>query len=153
MTSFGSASAPRTFAFVLLVACALVAASGCGDAHPVGDADAGGVDAGAAGSCAFVDTVDRSCTTDADCVVRVHQTDCCGSTVAIGVSASAVASFDPAEAACMASYPGCGCPAGAPITDSEETFFDTSVVSAACVSRGTRRICLTYVTMRPGDGR
>ena len=81
--------------------------------------------------------------------MRLHQIDCCGSIIAIGIATTATATFDPAEAACMASYPECGCAARAPITDSGETFFDTDLVHAACVGRGPGNVCLTYVAMRP----
>lgn len=119
-----------------------------------GDVDAGPGDVdGGVSPCGYVDTIDRSCTTDADCLVRLHQTDCCGSSVMIGIATSALATYNAGEPACMASYPGCGCPAMLPVTDSAETVTDTSAVLAACVSRGPRNVCLTYVTMRPLPGR
>ena len=70
-----------------------------------------GVPADAAAACSFIDSVDRSCTSDTDCVVRLHQTDCCGNAVMVGVNQSVAAQFAVDESACMASYPGCGCPA------------------------------------------
>lgn len=125
------------------------------DAPPEPDApvlvDAAGADAGAA--CGYVDTIDRGCTTDADCSVGVHQTDCCGNSVMLGYRTTDHLVYTNGESACQASYPGCGCPAGLPVTDSEETVTDTSAVLAACVSRGPRNVCLTYLTMRPSDGR
>ena len=148
-------------AFVLPLA---LASCGGGPTPPV-DA-AGGVDAPAVATdtgpsdvdsgpspCAYVDTIDRTCTTDADCLVRLHQTDCCGSSAMIGIATSALGTYNAGEPACMASYPGCGCPAQLPTTDSGETVTDTSAVLAACVSRGPRNVCLTYVTMRPLPGR
>jgi hypothetical protein len=107
----------------------------------------------AAAVCSFIDSVDRSCTSDTDCVVRLHQTDCCGNSVMVGVNQSAAAQFAVDESACMASYPGCGCPAMLPTTDSGETVTDTSMVQAGCISRGPGSVCLTYVTMRPPPGR
>lgn len=103
--------------------------------------------------CDYVDTIDRSCETDADCSVVLHQTDCCGNSAMLGIRTTAYPEYGANEPACMASYPGCGCPAGLPTTDSGETVTDTSAVLAACVSRGPRNACLTYVTMRPLDGR
>jgi hypothetical protein len=103
--------------------------------------------------CAYVDTIDRSCTMDSDCLVRLHQTDCCGNSVMIGIASSANEVYLASEPACMAGYPACECPAMPPRTDSDETVTDTKGVLAACVSRGPRNVCLTYVTMRPPDGR
>jgi hypothetical protein len=114
-------------------------------------ADAPLADAGS--PCAYADAIDRSCTTDADCLVRLHQTDCCGNAVMIGIRTSALGAYNAGEPACMASYPACGCPAGLPTTDSGETVTDLDTVQAACVSRGPRDVCQTYVTMRPADGR
>lgn len=107
----------------------------------------------AASACSFIDSVDRSCTSDTDCVVRLHQTDCCGNSVMVGVNQAAAAQFAVDESACMASYPGCGCPAMLPVTDSGETVTDTSMVQAGCITRGPGSVCLTYVTMRPPPGR
>jgi len=105
--------------------------------------------------CAYADTIDRSCTMDSDCLVRLHQTDCCGNSVMIGIASSASGVYLASEPACMASYPACECPAMPPRTDSDETVTvtDTSAVLAACVSRGPRNVCLTYISMRPPDGR
>ncbi|MBX7196624.1 MAG: hypothetical protein K1X94_31515 [Sandaracinaceae bacterium] len=113
---------------------------------PITTSDAGPV-------CGYVDTIDRSCTTDGDCLVRLHQTDCCGNSVMIGIASGAADVYGTSEPACMASYPACECPAMLPTTDSGETVTDTAAVLAACVSRGPRNVCLTYVSMRPADGR
>jgi len=148
-----------------------LALAGCGDGGtgemdsgpPVTDAGGGGSDAGGssdagaggsgpvAAACDYVDTLDDSCTTDADCAVGLHQTDCCGNSVMIGFNTSAQMEYATNESACMMSYPGCGCPAMLPTTDSGETVTDTMEVQAACVARGPTQVCLTYVTMRPDD--
>lgn len=163
------AFAPRPLRPVIVVALALC---GCGggsspplDAGASVDAPEAAVDApaverdapggtdGGGSPCAYADTIDRTCTTDADCQVVLHQTDCCGSSAMLGIALSAYPVYTANEPACMASYPACGCPAMLPTTDSGETVTDTSAVRAACVSRGPRNVCLTYVTMRPLPGR
>lgn len=127
------------------------------DASPAafdgGALDAGppAVDAGAA--CDFADSLERGCGDDTNCVVGVHQTDCCGNTVAIGMNHSERDRFDALEPICRASYPGCGCPNGPTTTDTGETAFDPATIQAACVIVGTGRMCRTYVTTRPPDGR
>ena len=91
------------------------------------------------------------CTGDENCVIGVHQTDCCGSSYAYGFNHSERDRFDTLEPPCRATYPGCGCPAGPTQTDSGETATDASTIQVACVAQGPERVCVTYVTMRPPD--
>jgi len=138
-------------------------AAGCGMATtPSNDAAMGTdspsftdarVDDSGVGPCAYVDTLDRTCASDADCAVGLHQTNCCGSSVMIGLRSTQQSTYASSESACMASYPACGCPATLPTTDSGETVTDTGAVLAACVSVGPTMVCRTYVTMRPPNGR
>ncbi|MBX7192007.1 MAG: hypothetical protein K1X94_08115 [Sandaracinaceae bacterium] len=102
--------------------------------------------------CAFVDTLVRSCSTDSDCEVVVHQSDCCGNTSALGVTHDEAARFDALEPICRDSYPPCGCPAHPTVTDSGESAPDPTSIQVGCISRGPGAICLTYVSMRPPDG-
>ncbi len=99
------------------IACLLLSASwGCSTLPlPSGN---GGADAAARDLTAVDQAVrcpqafpqfDKSCASGADCLMRLHQTDCCGSRVAIGIAAGAAASFDAAEKLCESMYPGCGC--------------------------------------------
>jgi hypothetical protein len=102
-------------------------------------------------ACGFVTTLDTSCTVDGDCAYGIHQTDCCGNTHAVGFNVSESATFPTLEAACDATYPLCGCPAHPTTTDSGEIVGDPSTVLVACVARGPRNVCLTYVSTRPPD--
>lgn len=52
-------------------------------------------------------TFDKTCAADSDCVTKLHQINCCGTQVAIGVAKSQSAAFDAAEASCA--WPMCGC--------------------------------------------
>lgn len=115
-----------------------------------GGSDGGSFDGGAP-TCAFVDDLERGCGADANCVVGVHQTDCCGNTHAVGMNHSERDRFDAAEAACRATYPACGCPAGPTTTDSGETAFDASAIQVGCIQSGASRVCTTYVSARPAD--
>jgi hypothetical protein len=58
-------------------------------------------------------TFDKSCDAATDCLIGLHQVDCCGSLVAIGIRASERDRFQADEARCVAMYPGCDC-AGRP---------------------------------------
>lgn len=130
--------------------------AGPGDGGPGdggGSMDAGPDATGDAGDpCTLSPPLSDTCTTDADCIVVIHQTDCCGNTVADGALASEAVRFETFEYACRASYPDCKCPAGPTTTDSGESSGDPDALRVACVGRGPRNVCLTYVTMRPPDG-
>jgi hypothetical protein len=49
-------------------------------------------------------TFDKTCSTDADCVVAKHQTTGCGDAVDIGINQSGLATFTAAEAQCHGQY-------------------------------------------------
>jgi hypothetical protein len=102
-------------------------------------------------ACGFVTTLDTSCTGDGDCAYDIHQTDCCGNTHAVGFNVSESAGFPALEAACDATYPRCGCPVHPTVTDSGETVGDPTAIQVACVARGPRNVCLTYISTRPPD--
>jgi len=89
------------------------------------------VTCGAGGGGTFP-TFDRSCGTDADCTFGIHQTDCCGNTVAIGMSIGQELRFDGAETACRSMYPACGCPAGPTRTEDGGTAWDPDAIVALC---------------------
>lgn len=137
--------------------------SGAADAgsSDAGSSDAGSSDAGATNdggatqpdsgvvTCDFVGSLSRECTADDDCIVVIHQTDCCGNTAAIGLNRAESAEFDADEPLCRATYPRCGCPARPTVTDSGETADDTSAIQVACIDTGPTNTCLTYVTTPP----
>jgi hypothetical protein len=52
---------------------------------------------------------DKTCTAASDCAIGVHQTDCCGSTLAIGMMKAELARFTADEQECEAQYPRCAC--------------------------------------------
>jgi hypothetical protein len=108
-------------------------------------------DAGSA--CAQIDALDRHCVIDADCSSAIHAADCCGTYAAIGFAAFEAAAYAMLEPLCDASYPACGCAAGPTMTDSGETVSSPSDVHVACVTRGASAVCLTFVAMRPPNGR
>ena len=79
------------------------------------DDGGGGADDGGGGRACegFPTDFERGCGADANCVVGLHQIDCCGTLFATGINHSERDRFDTAEATCRASYPACGCAAGA----------------------------------------
>jgi hypothetical protein len=59
-------------------------------------------------------TFDKTCLNPAGCFVGMHQLNCCGSQLAIGVSFVEQQAFMSAEMSWEASCPGCVCPARLP---------------------------------------
>ncbi len=64
------------------------------------------------------------CHIDADCVVKHHQTDCCGTELAVGAAATTSTAYDDCEHAWATHFPACDCAAqplktedGKPVTD------------------------------------
>src|SRR5262249_20329033 len=83
---------------------------------------------------------DRTCANDSDCVAVEHQTDCCGTRLAIGIRVSEQARFDAAEASCRANYPTCGCAAGPTKVDDGSWLLSSDRAGVLC-SSGT---CKTF---------
>jgi hypothetical protein len=123
----------------LLIALGLAAAflSSCGSTLGGPDGGGGGTTgtggAAGTGACLAAFTVDRSCDTDSDCIPVAHTSNCCGSTVFIGIRASAQARFQELEAECDASYPACGCAAIQPTADDGSRLRFDGVAGVACV--------------------
>lgn len=53
----------------------------------------------------------KGCGTTANCIVKLHQVDCCGSMIAIGLNHGEFAAFDSAELSWESACPKCKCPA------------------------------------------
>ena len=83
----------------------------------------------------------KQCATTADCAVALHQTDCCGNQIAIGIRRSEQARFAAAEQICRGQFPLCGCPAGPTEAEDGRTTTDTMRIAAEC----TNGFCMTFV--------
>ncbi len=83
----------------------------------------------------------KACAAHDDCAIGLHQVDCCGNRVALGLDASQVAAFAEAEAACDAQYPKCGCPQGPVVADDGQSAFDPAQIQVQCVEGE----CRTFV--------
>lgn len=83
-----------------------------------------------------------ACSVASDCVLAVHQTDCCGNTHALGIRADQQAAFTLAEQQCDRMYPGCGCPAGPTVADDGMSARPPATIAVQCTSG----MCTTYVT-------
>src|SRR5690349_14293245 len=56
-------------------------------------------------------TFDKTCSSVTDCAIAIHQTTCCGSTLAIGLNKAEQQRFAADEKTCLDQYPLCTCPA------------------------------------------
>jgi hypothetical protein len=84
---------------------------------------------------------DKTCTSASDCVIGVHQTDCCGSTQAIGMNEAEQARFTADETTCVAQYAMCGCPAYFTVAEDGQRATDGKTIVVECQSSQ----CMTAV--------
>lgn len=75
---------------------------------------------------------ERQCSADADCVAVLHQIDCCGTYVALGIRVTEQTAFAAAEKDCEAMYPGCGCASRPTVADDGTQDQGGSRLSARC---------------------
>ena len=61
--------------------------------------------------------------------MAVHQINCCGTEIATGLNHSERAAFDSFEAACVVTYPGCGCASLETMADDGTTGWGDASVS------------------------
>ncbi|GMV40778.1 MAG: hypothetical protein AMXMBFR64_24940 [Myxococcales bacterium] len=81
-------------------------------------------------------TFDKGCGSNAGCAVALHQVDCCGTAVALGIATSEVPAFEAAEALCLSQYPACDC---GPVSTTDEagqvgSAFEATCDAGACTS-------------------
>ncbi|HSS00847.1 MAG TPA: hypothetical protein VLM79_27505 [Kofleriaceae bacterium] len=130
-----------------LVLCALAAlAPAChsdratpGDAPPGGGDAVDGVQCG--GASGVFPTFDKTCSIADDCAIGIHQTNCCGATVAIGLAKAELVRFDADEKVCVDQYPPCACPATPTAAEDGHTPVAGQSIIVDCVSRR----CMTSV--------
>jgi hypothetical protein len=117
-------------------------ATGRGGSSGAGESGGRGGTGGGAGAtaCTQATAVDRSCSTDSDCVAVVHETSCCGGLAWIGVRTAVQETFATLEAQCQASYPGCGCYDGRDAADDGSRIPSGGAAAVTCQA-GT---CKTY---------
>jgi hypothetical protein len=84
---------------------------------------------------------DEACSVDEDCALVLHTIDCCGTELAWGIRADAVAAFEAAEAVCDGQYPACDCAPMPTLAEDGQTVMDASALAVAC----TMGACTSYV--------
>jgi hypothetical protein len=90
----------------------------------------------------------RDATAITNCVIQMHQADCCGAMRAYGVNHGARTTLCPAETACVATYPAsASCTSATITTDSGETTNVMNDVKLRCTPKqgGTTCTCQTFV--------
>jgi len=129
----------RVFAAALLLTLACHASvSATDDAAPAGDAAAGVMCTGATG---IFPTFDKACAIADDCAIGVHQTNCCGATMAIGLVKAEQGRFAAAEKICVDQYPPCACPTTPTVAEDGRNPIAGQSIVVECQSR----MCMTTV--------
>jgi hypothetical protein len=108
------------------------------DGTAPGDAVAGVMCTGTSG---VFPTFDKTCTIAEDCVIGIHQTNCCGATIAIGLTKAEQPRFAAAEAQCVAQYPPCACPTTPTVAEDGRNPIAGQSIVVECQSRK----CMTTV--------
>lgn len=75
---------------------------------------------------------DRNCSTDADCTMVNHQTDCCGNVLVTGIAKRAQNDFQTAEQTCESELLHCGC--GLPVTTADTGKTVTTTAFVTCLA-------------------
>lgn len=79
-------------------------------------------------------TFDKTCHTVDDCAFAVHQTNCCGSTLAIGFSKAEQSRFAADEKTCLDQYPLCACPQTPTMTEDGQFATSGKTIVVQCQS-------------------
>jgi hypothetical protein len=126
----------------------LVLAAACGTAQGAKVPSVAGVECGrTGGECRAMKfpEFDRSCASDADCVIREHESQRYTSSTMIGINRADAARFDEAERACIAQMdakgPMCASPVVHIITADDGQTVGSDPPRVACVSGA----CKTYI--------
>jgi hypothetical protein len=95
--------------------------------------------------CYVTDTVfpsfDMACQVDTDCVVGVHQVNCCGTRHALGINANELARFSDDEAICESEYAACGCADFGIQADDGQRTYEAADIGVVCADGA----CTTFV--------
>ncbi len=84
----------------------------------------------------------KACVKATDCAVVMHQIDCCGTSIALGVAAGEKTRFVAEEKTCAATYPMCGCATQTTKTeDGSSLDMGGDPAAVDCVGG----VCTTYV--------
>lgn len=94
-----------------------------------------GTEAGTVDCTSVFGTFEKGCSGDVACALVDHQTDCCGSILAMGINHSEQTRFASAEATCSAQYPMCDCMAQLKTEDGVSVPFDQKdQIAVKCVN-------------------
>jgi hypothetical protein len=133
----------KTLVARLLVVAALSACNAdrpCSSGAPGCDPDTGDAIVCGVTSSSFP-MFDKACRTVDDCSFGVHQSDCCGSTEAIGMARAEQARFAADEMICVAQYPMCACPSYFTLAEDGQRAIDGKTIAVECQSGK----CMTVV--------
>jgi hypothetical protein len=87
-----------------------------------------------AGSNMSFPTFDKTCTSPDDCAFAIHQTNCCGATLAVGLTKAEQTRFAADEKTCVDQYPLCACPAVPTVTEDGQSASAGKTIVVECQS-------------------
>lgn len=90
---------------------------------------------------------DKSCSVDADCVTSLHQINCCGTLIAVGMNKAALPGFEAAEKTCQSQYPGCGCASMMTVAEDGVVVQKPEELVAHCAAG----VCVSKVNIDPKE--
>ena len=114
--------------------------SACGSNHRSEVSDGGSCDGGScdevscSGSNTRFPTFDKTCSLVTDCAIAIHQINCCGATLAIGINKVEQQRFAADEKTCLDQYPLCACPATPTITEDGQAATPGKTIVVQCQS-------------------
>jgi len=120
----------------------LLVATGCSN-HAAGvppDASPTAVQLTCESGFATFPLLEKGCAAATDCFIALHQTNCCGTTVAFGLNKIAERAFTAAEVECANAAWGCACRADPTLAEDGRTLVD-GTIQVRCASG----LCETYV--------
>jgi hypothetical protein len=109
------------------------------------EAGAGGVQCGTQGPPSFP-AFDKTCSTDADCVLAVHMLSCCGDVLVTAISRGALPAFQADESTCESQYPGCGCASNSVKFENGVAYGGTGNPTSAAAASCVAHSCLANFT-------
>jgi hypothetical protein len=127
----------RVFALALVTAALIACSASTFPTADAGVADDASAEGGFPGGCGFDGGFPgfvKGCSAQAGCVFKLHQVDCCGSLIAIGINHSDALLFDQAELAWRNACPVCKCPPKPTMAEDGNTGL-SSAVKVNCESQ------------------
>lgn len=88
----------------------------------------------------------KSCSQNSDCFIAFHQTNCCGTRIAVGLSITEQGAFSAREGACQGTYPGCGCASEPTVAEDGKSGPEVNM-GVTCLTSASGGLCQTHLDL------